>query len=118
MKKGSKKTDIDYFLEIRKLDNKPIHLTSGKSLRSILKIAAEYVPTMNTYSKVYREMRNTLGIYLGVFVVASPGQRPYPVVVQIVPSEISEADYQRWNERAEKLPPFVLSEHLPVGSSS
>jgi ribosomal protein L13 len=102
MKKGTKITDKEYFLEIRELSHKPIHLASPISLREAVRVAAQFVPNMDTHSKVYREMRSRLGVYIGIFLV-SYAEKPLHLVVTITtPAEA--ADIERFHALAETLP--------------
>jgi hypothetical protein len=110
MKKGTKLTDVDYFLEVRDLSHKPIHLSTGTSLRELVRLATEHVPSMDSYSKVYREMRSHLGVYLGLFVLVPAGQVPFHVVVTILSSSISPADLERFHAHAQSLPKDKLPE--------
>jgi hypothetical protein len=110
MKKGTKLTDVDYFLEVRDLSHNPVHLSTGTSLRELVRLAAEHVPSMDNYSKVYREMRVQLGVYIGLFVLVSAGQLPMHVVVIIRSSSVSPADLERFHAHAQSLPKDKLPE--------
>lgn len=104
MKKGTKLSDVTYFLEIREMSHNPVYLTSGPSLRELVRAAAAHVPTMDNYSKVYREMRVQLGVYMGLFVLIPATGRPFHVNVTITSSHISQADYDRFHALVETLP--------------
>ncbi len=102
MKKGSKVSDREYHLEIRELSHKPIHLASVTSLREAVRLATSFVPNMDTHSKVYREMRDNLRVYIGLFLLSHSG-KPMHVVVTITTAH-DEADLAHFHARAETLP--------------
>jgi hypothetical protein len=107
MKKGSKLSDINYSVEIRDLD-RPIPTTfSGSSLRDLLRQIADSVPTMDNYSKVYREMRYHVGVYMGLFTLPVPGKKPRQVVVTIMSDTTTEADIDRFHAYAATLPQYT-----------
>lgn len=109
MKKGTKLSDVTYFLEIRELSHNPIYLTSGSSLRELVHAAAAHVPTMDNYSKVYREMRVQLGVYMGLFVVVPDTGNPFHANVIIRSNHVSQADYDRFHALAATLPKGKLA---------
>lgn len=110
MKKGSKLSDITYTVEIRDLTYAVPFSTSGSSLRELLKVITSYVPTMDNYSKVYREMRTHVGVYMGLFTLPSAGKKLRQVVVTISCDTISQADIDRFHAYAATLPQLNLSE--------
>lgn len=104
MRKGSKLSDISYRMEIRELgQNTPI-TASSSSLRDLLRVIIPYVPTMDNYSKVYREMRDHIGVYMGLFTLPSPGRKLRQVVVTIESDTITQADIDRFHAYAATLP--------------
>jgi hypothetical protein len=110
MKKGSKLIDVSYSVEIRDLASNTPFSTSGSSLRELLKVVTNFVPTMDNYSKVYREMRTHVGVYVGLFTLPSPGKKLRQVVVTISSDTISQADIDRFHAHASTLPLFIPSD--------
>lgn len=110
MKKGSKINDITYKVEIRDLSLNIPFSTSGSSLRELLKVITAYVPTMDNYSKVYREMRTHVGVYMGLFTLPSPGKKVRQVVVTISSDTISQDDIDRFHAHAATLPQLTSSD--------
>ncbi len=108
MKKGSKLSDISYSVEIRDLDHNTPITASGPSLRELLRVITGYVPTMDNYSKVYREMRDHVGVYMGLFTLPSPGRKLRQVVVTITSDTITQADIDRFHAYAATLPQLTL----------
>lgn len=74
MKKGEKVRDVIYFLEIKDLSNNPIYLSTSPSLRGVVKLAAQVVSNMDSYSKVYREFSELDGVFAGVYFALNPHQ--------------------------------------------
>jgi hypothetical protein len=109
MKKGSKLIDVTYSVEIKDLSSNIPFSTSGSSLRELLKVITNYVPTMDNYSKVYREMRTHVGVYMGHFTLPSPGKKVRQVVVTISSDTISQADIDRFHAHASTLPELTSS---------
>jgi hypothetical protein len=110
MKKGSKLSDITYHVEIRDLSSKIPFTTSGSSLRELLKVISNHVPTMDNYSKVYREMRTHVGVYMGHFTLPTSGKQVRQVVVTISSDTVSQADIDRFHAHASELPRLNPSE--------
>jgi hypothetical protein len=106
MKKGSKLTDSKYSLVIRHLSREPVFSSNSPSLREIVRLVGDFIPGMDTYSKVYREIRENLGVYMGLFVLPVPKKKVRHVVVTITCDTVSDEDYNRWYARAS---------HLPIG---
>lgn len=104
MKKGTKLNDVTYSVEIKELTYDIPFSTSGSSLRELLKVITAYVPIMDNYSKVYREMRNHVGVYMGLFTLPSPGKKLRQVVVTISTDTISQDDIDRYYAYAATLP--------------
>jgi hypothetical protein len=109
MKKGTKLADTVYSLEIKSLTRKPAFTSEGSSLRELVRLVSEIVPSMDTHSKVYREMRDNVGVYMGLFVLPVQKKKPRHVVVTITTNNVSEADYERFYARALTLPPASSS---------
>ena len=107
MKKGSKLSDITYSVEIRDLDRAIPVTASSTSLRELLRVITEYVPTMDNYSKVYREMRYHVGVYMGLFTLPLPGKKHRQVVVTIMSDTTTEADIDRYHAYAATLPQYT-----------
>lgn len=104
MKKGSKLADNDYEVEITDLALKTPFKASSNSLRELLKLIKTHVPSMDTYSKVYREMRVNVGVYIALFTMPLPGKKIRRVVVHITSSNITDADIERFHAHAATLP--------------
>lgn len=102
MKKGSKVSDREYYLEIRELNHKPIYLATVPSLREAVRLATSYVPNMDNHSKVYRQMQHNLRVYIGIFLLSHSG-KPLHVVVAITTAH-DEADIARFHALADTLP--------------
>ena len=83
MKKGSKLADVQYFLEIKDLQYQPFYLAGGLSLREAVRLASQHVTDMDTYSKVYRELRAMQGAYAGLFFSLQGEKKPITVFVLI-----------------------------------
>ena len=107
MKKGSKLSDITYRVEIRYLDRTIPVTTSNSSLRELLRVITEHVPIMDNYSKVYREMRHHVGVYMGFFTLPVPGRKYRQVVVTIMSDTTTEADIDRFHAYAATLPQYT-----------
>lgn len=106
MKKGQKAEDVEYSLVIKDLHNNPIFTTTSFSLRALVREAAEYVPNLDTHSKIYREMRESLGVYIGVFLLSDCGKPRHAVVTITRPHD--EADIARFHAIAATLPEATL----------
>lgn len=104
MKKGSKLAENNYSVEITDLGFKTPFTASGNSLRELVKLIKTHVPTMDTYSKVYREMRENVGVYISLFTLPIPGKKIRQVVVHITSANITDADIERFHARAATLP--------------
>jgi hypothetical protein len=111
MKKGSKSGECTYEVTITDLAFKiPINAESN-SLRELVRLIQAHVPSMATYSKVYREMRENLGVFISLFTMPLPGKKVRQVVVHITSNNITEADIERFHAHAATLPT------LPEGTS-
>ena len=101
MKKGSKRTDTHYSVEIKTLGMKPILSGGSSSLRKNVGFVQLLVPTMDNYTKVYRKMRQNAGVYVGHFLLPPPPekQQVLHVVVTIVPDKFLDADLERYLKR-------------------
>jgi hypothetical protein len=103
MKKGIKLSEFNYELTISDLNRKPVLTSTATSLRDLVNQVADIIPDMDTHSKVYRQMRENLGVYMGLFVVA--GKKKYRhIMVTITTDVVSEADIARFHARAATLP--------------
>ena len=83
MKKGTKLADVQYFLEIKDLQYQPVYWAGGLSLREAVRLASNHVMNMDTYSKVYRELRAMQGAYAGLFFAPRGEKKPLTVFVLI-----------------------------------
>lgn len=83
MEKGTKRTDLRYFLEIKDLQYKPVYLAAGLSLREAVRQASEFVTDMDHHSKVYRELRAMDGAYAGLFYAPQGAKKPIKVFALI-----------------------------------
>lgn len=83
MEKGKKRVDLRYFLEIKDLNYNPVYLASGVSLREAVRLVAEHVTDMDHHSKVYRELREMNGAYVGLFYAPQGAKKPIHVFVLI-----------------------------------
>jgi hypothetical protein len=83
MEKGKRRTDLRYFVEIKDLSYKPVYLTSGVSLREAVRLVSEQVLDMDHHSKVYRELREMQGDYIGLFYAPTGAKNPIKVFVLI-----------------------------------
>lgn len=99
MKKGAKLTDSIYTLEIRTLSRKHLFKDQHHSLRELVQRAARYVPDLAGYSKVYRFMREHVGVYAGLYVSPLTPETVAHVLVTITSDAVSEADFARWRAR-------------------
>ena len=104
MKKGSKLVENAYEVEITDLAFNSSFKATSSSLRELIKMIKTYVPPMDTYSKVYREMRQHLGVYIALFTMPLPGKKIRRVVVHITSTNITEADIERFHAHAATLP--------------
>jgi hypothetical protein len=104
MKKGSKLGDYAYEVEITDLAFSVPFKASSNSLRELIKMIETHVPVMDTYSKVYREMRENVGVYIALFTMPLPGKKIRRVVVHITSANITAADIERFHARAAILP--------------
>jgi hypothetical protein len=104
MKKGSKLGDYAYEVEITDLSLKTPFKSSSNSLRELIKLIKTHVPIMDTYSKVYREMRENLGVYVSLFTLPLPGKKVRQVVVHITSANVTEEDLERFHARTATLP--------------
>jgi hypothetical protein len=104
MKKGSKRIDNNYTVEISNLAFKSSFTASSNSLRELIEMIKTYVPSMDTYSKVYREMRINLGTYISLFTLPLPNKKVRKVVVHITSANITEEDIERFHAHAATLP--------------
>ena len=74
MKKGTKLSDSQYYLEIKDLQYRPIYSLGGIfSLREAVRLAAEHVQDMDNYAKVYRELKAMHGAFVGHYLL--PGKK-------------------------------------------
>jgi hypothetical protein len=107
MKKGSKLSDTHYTVTITNLHRDSVFTAGGSSLRELVGLIRDFVPSMDNYSKVYREMRQNVGVYMGLFVLPAERKKVRHVVVTIEPDILLEADLKRFYNRIDKLPdPF------------
>lgn len=104
MKKGSKLSDVHYTVTITNLHRESVFTAGGSSLRELVGLIRDFVPSMDNYSKVYREMRQNVGVYMGLFVLPADRKKVRHVVVTIEPDTLSEADLKRFYNRIAKLP--------------
>lgn len=104
MKKGSKLNENAYEVEITDLALKTPFRASSSSLRELIRLIKTHVPSMDTYSKVYREMRHNVGAYIALFTIPLPGKKIRRVVVQITTSNITDEDLERFHARLATLP--------------
>ena len=104
MKKGTKRIDNTYTVEISDLAFKSSFTASSNSLRELIKLIQTHVPNMDTYSKVYREMRINIGVYISLFTLPLPKKKFRQVVVQITSANITEEDIERFHAHAATLP--------------
>lgn len=104
MKKGSKLIDNSYSVIISDLAFKASFKSSSNSLRELIKLIKTHVPVMDTYSKVYREMRVQIGTYIGFFTFPLPNKKIRQVVVHITSTNTTEADIERFHAHAATLP--------------
>lgn len=111
MKKGVKLSAYNYKLEISNLSRKPIFTSGGTSLRELIGLVSDFVPSMDSHSKVYREMRENLGAYMGLFVVSGK-KKPRHVVVTITTDVVSEVDFARFYAQFEGMPETKLPDCL------
>ena len=107
MKKGSKRIDNTYTAEITDLAFNPSFKTSSNSLRELVKLIQTHVPNMDTHSKVYREMRVNVGVYMSLFTHALPNKKIRQVVVQITSKNITDKDIDRFYAHAATLPQYT-----------
>lgn len=97
MEKGKRRTDLRYFVEIKDLNYNPVYFTSGVSLREGVRLASEQVLNMDHHSKVYRELRQMQGDYIGLFYAPGGAKKPIKVFLLIreyidpTPSEDADA---------------------------
>lgn len=107
MKKGSKLSDIHYTVTVTNLHRDSIFTTVGCSLNELVGSLRDLIPSMDNYSKVYREMRQNVGVYMGLFVLPVAKKKVRHVVVTIVPDVTLEADMKRFYAELAKYPdPF------------
>jgi hypothetical protein len=104
MKKGSKLNENAYQVEITDLALKTPFKASSSSLRELIRLIKIYVPPMDTYSKVYREMGHNLGVYIALFTMPLPGKKIRQVVVHITSSNVTDEDLERFHARVATLP--------------
>lgn len=104
MKKGSKLSEQSYEVEITDLSHTTSFKATSNSLRELIRMVQTYVPPMDTYSKVYREMRESLGAFMALYSWPLPGRKIRRVVVHITSAIITEADIERFHARTSTLP--------------
>lgn len=104
MKKGSKVIENAYEVEITDLAFSSSFKATSSSLRELIRMIQNYVPPMDTYSKVYREMRENVGVFIGLYTWPLPGRKIRRVVVHITSAIVTEADIERFHARAATLP--------------
>ncbi len=107
MKKGRKQTDNTYTVEITDLAFSPSFKASSNSLRELVKLIQTHVPNMDTHSKVYREMRANVGVYMSLFTLPLPNKKIRQLVVQITSENITEEDIERFHAHAATLPQYT-----------
>ena len=115
MKKGSKLNDKAYEVIITDLAFKTPLNAESSSLRELIKLIKSHVPVMATYSKVYREMRQNLGVYIALFTMLMPGKKVRQVVVHITTANITDEDIERFHAYAATLPQGPLSSLEDLG---
>lgn len=104
MKKGSKLSEQSYEVEITDLSHSSSFKSTSNSLRELIRMVQTYVPPMDTYSKVYREMRENVGVFMALYTWPLPGRKIRRVVVHITSAIINEADIERFHAHAATLP--------------
>lgn len=104
MKKGSKLAENNYSVEITDLGFNSPFAASGNSLRELVKLVKTLVPTLSTYSKIYREMQENLGVYIALYTLPMPNKKIRQVVVQIKSLNVTSEDIERFHARAATLP--------------
>jgi hypothetical protein len=95
MKKGAKLMEDGYLVEISDLDgNYWCAPMTTNSLRRGVAYAAEKVPAMDSYLKVYRDFTATQGAYIAVFLKAgdTPEVKPVHLVVKIRSFQVYTAE--------------------------
>ena len=107
MKKGSKLSDMRYTVTVTNLHRESVFTAVGSSLNELVGSLRDFIPGMDNYSKVYREMRQNVGVYMGLFVLPVEKKSVRHVVVTIEPDVILEADLKRFYAELAKYPdPF------------
>jgi predicted small metal-binding protein len=104
MRKGSKVDEYAYSVEITDLGFTMPFKASGNSLRELVRLVKNHVPTMVTYSKVYREMQENVGAYIALFTLPLPNKKIRRVVVQITSLTVTDEQIERFHARAATLP--------------
>jgi predicted small metal-binding protein len=104
MRKGSKVTEYGYLVEITDLGSSIPFKASGNSLRELVRLVKIHVPTMVTYSKVYREMQENVGAYIALFTLPLSGKKIRRVVVQITSLHVTDEQIERFHAHVATLP--------------
>lgn len=104
MKKDNNSEKSTYEVTINDLAFKTPFNAESNSLRELVRVIQSHVPSMATYSKVYREMRENLGVFISLFTIPLPGKKVRQVVVHITSNNITEADIDRFHAHCETLP--------------
>lgn len=76
-----------FFLEITTLNNRLVYASADKSLRETVRLASFYVLGMDSYSKVYRELRAMEGAFVGVF-FCEPAPKFKPIEDKRLPKHL------------------------------
>lgn len=93
MKKGAKLMEDGYLVEISDLDNNYLSAPGMyNSLRQAVAYAAEKVPTMDNYLKVYRDFTAMQGAYISVFVQTFEDAPAEHTIVKIRSFEVYTAE--------------------------
>ncbi len=104
MKKGAKLSDSSYTLKVNHLDHEQAFHAKGSSLRELVRMVRDFIPNMDHYSKVYRQMKENVGVYMGLFVLPVDKKRVRHAVVTISSDVVTEDDIEYFRARAAKLP--------------
>lgn len=100
----SKLAKTNYKLTITQLGSPLVLSTTGSCLIEVVRLVRNLIPTMDDYSKVYREMRKNVGMYTGLFVFPDEEMKVRHFAVTIDPDLIFEADLKRLHKRFAKGP--------------
>ena len=94
MKKGEKLREIGYFLEIKDVRNRDwVYPIPCRSLREAVEEAARYVQDMDNYLKVYRQCKDSGGVYICSFQSIPTDAKPARlVIVQITAYQLLNSE--------------------------